>query len=94
MQNFFAPLQRQEKQEKKDTSAGFFGLLVALHLCGRVDIYGFTQQQVIYPKPQTLRGHVDIHSAARPIPNEFPSNTLYEGSSEFPSNTLYEGSNS
>jgi hypothetical protein len=27
----------------RDTSAGFFGVGLALHLCGRVDLYGFTQ---------------------------------------------------
>ena len=34
--------------EQRDTSAGFFGTVLALHLCGRVDVYGFTQRSGHY----------------------------------------------
>ena len=35
----------------KDTSAGFLGILIALHHCGKVDIYGFNQKSGhYYPK--------------------------------------------
>ena len=30
------------------TSAGFFGIALALHLCGQVNIYGFTQTEDYY----------------------------------------------
>lgn len=36
------------KKDQRDTSAGFFGTVLALHLCGRVDIYGFTQRSGHY----------------------------------------------
>lgn len=36
------------KGNQRDTSAGFFGTVLALHLCGKVDIYGFTQRSGHY----------------------------------------------
>ena len=33
---------------RQDTSAGFFGTVLALQLCGKVDIYGFTQRSGHY----------------------------------------------
>lgn len=36
------------KTNQRDTSAGFFGTVLALHLCGKVDIYGFTQRSGHY----------------------------------------------
>lgn len=36
------------KANQRDTSAGFFGTVLALHLCGKVDIYGFTQRSGHY----------------------------------------------
>ena len=42
---------RYQAEALKDTSAGFFGALLALHLCGQVDVYGFRNtNNHYYPK--------------------------------------------
>ncbi|KAK3242126.1 hypothetical protein CYMTET_48173 [Cymbomonas tetramitiformis] len=33
----------RHKEANRDTSAGFFGIALALHMCGKVNIYGFSQ---------------------------------------------------
>ena len=48
VRDYLAPAQGDNQLVKKDCSAGFFGVLTALHLCGTVDIYGFTQSSRHY----------------------------------------------
>ena len=48
VRDYLAPAQTASTIIKKDTSAGFFGVLLALHMCGSIDIYGFTQSSRHY----------------------------------------------
>uniref|UniRef100_A0A7S1XAX2 beta-galactoside alpha-(2,6)-sialyltransferase n=1 Tax=Tetraselmis chuii TaxID=63592 RepID=A0A7S1XAX2_9CHLO len=66
VQNFFNRNLFTGMAVTKDTSAGFFGILIALHLCGKVDLYGFTQRPTHYfPKTyNSKRAFGDKHAWA------------------------------
>ena len=42
------PGKKDPAKRKAKLSSGFFGILLAMHLCGEVDIYGFDQSDKHY----------------------------------------------